>query len=319
MMALVDGLPTSMGIVIVLGNHDRQSQHEVDHACASITLIPRIKVITKPTLLHSARGDLEMLCVPYEPGEAKDWLTTALSELGPLARIPPRISHGRFAGAKAIVLTHLGIWDEATPPFLKATHDSVGLGHVRWLLDAHNLSALYAGNWHERKLWGPQLQVVGSTRGDGPEVGIPGTVCPHNFSDPSGFGHMLIYDSDVNMSRSVLVPGPRFATLCSVAQLESELLKPRNDWGRIYIRVSVERAELQRAVAARATVESSGAYVVQIDVQSSDARTDVREAARAAVAAGDDLSGYADLAAVAEPGTHDGVERRLAAYRKGAG
>jgi hypothetical protein len=309
-----------MRVVIILGNHDRQSQHDVDHACASASLMPRVQVVTKPTIV-GFKG-LDMLCVPYQPGEANEWLTSSLAHFAEV---------GISRQVRNVVLTHLGIWDESTPAFLKAARDAVGIGHVRWLLDAHKLDGLYAGNWHEFKLWGPRQQTLAGSVRDNPEVGIPGTICPHNFSDPPGYGRLLVYDSEIGLARVILTPGPRFVTLDRIERFETVLdrdIRTLSFESRSYVRVTVGRGDLERALAARdkialsdhsVGIPSGHHYVVQIDVRDSDVRETVRAAARAAVASGDDLSGYAALAAVVDPGTPAGVERRLAAYRKEAG
>jgi hypothetical protein len=91
---------------------------------------------------------------------------------------------------------------------------------------------------------------------------------------------------------------------------------------RAYVRVTIRQDQLANALELKdVLVKRLPGVLVHVEVQEAAAEVSVREAARAAVAsARDDLSEtYADLAKIEEPGTREGVARRLAEYRKAAG
>lgn len=296
---------------VVVGNHDRQSMHDLDQACAPLSLHESITVHTEPRLVRYGVS-LEVVAIPYSAGEAKDWLPAGLAAIAQ-----------QFTTGRRVVLTHLGIFDEDTPAYLKASHDAVGVGHVRWLCEQHRIDLFAAGNWHECRRWKPRAGT------HDPEVLIPGTFCPHNFSDPEDHGRVWVYDSahgEHGVFTSVTVPTPLF--LQGVAsQLDGVALRVARHYtsagsARAYVRLKGARSQLQEVLAARdALLLAQPRSVVDVVIEDS-ADEEVRAAAKAAVAAGEShatLLDYAGLADVADPGTKDGVLRRLAEYRKEAG
>lgn len=299
---------TSGGIpvVVVLGNHDRQSQHDVDHACAVAALVPGVRVVAQPTAVDVA--DVRLLCVPYQAGRADEWFPAGVAAL---CRDRP-VKRPRF------VMTHLGVWDDRTPAFLKGAHDAVSLGLVHQVARDCAVDGVFAGNWHAARCWvgdGWQVPVV-----------IPGTVCPHNFSDPPGHGRMGVVGGQDALYREVVVLSPSFVTvdLAGLVRAVSSLGEVPDqadpaDHPRLYLRVEVDAAEVADAVALRAEVEARRLpVVVHVEVAGDDARAQAREAARR-VATADDASLAEEFAAAVEaPGTRQGVLDRLAAYRKAA-
>lgn len=290
-------------VVIVLGNHDRQSQHDVDHACAAAALVPGVQVVTQPTAVDVA--DVRLLCVPYQAGRADQWFPAGVAAL---CRDRP-VKRPRF------VMTHLGVWDDHTPAFLKGAHDAVSLGLVHQVARDCAVDGVFAGNWHAARCWvddGWQVPVV-----------IPGTVCPHNFSDPPGHGRMGIVGPD-DLYRDIIVESPSFETvdlvrLGQVAALGAACADAPGERPRLYLRVEVDAAGVADAVALRAEVEARRLpVVVHVEVAGDDARAQARDAARR-VASADDASLAEEFAATVEaPGTRQGVLDRLAAYRKAA-
>lgn len=286
---------------VILGNHDRQSQEDQDHACAPMVYSRNVEVISK----NSSRrwGDLQVACVPYQPGEASTWLPGALFEA--CGQNPGRM--------KTLALSHLGIWDEDTPPYLKSARDAVGIGQVRWLCDTHKVDAFIAGNWHHYRVWkGPQL------------VMIPGTLVPHTFSDearaplPSSVGCVAIYDSIKDTATPYRIAGPRFITV-SLEGIKGIQSPPKDSEWMLYLRLRVKREELGGAMDLGKVIEQD--FNAMVEVEAEDGPEVVQRAAAEAIKAseGDLVDAYADLADVQPPGTKEGVQRRLAEYRKGAG
>jgi hypothetical protein len=286
----------SIPVVVLLGNHDMQSDGEHDHACASLELSSNILVISKPTLIRYQ--GIEVVCAPYRPGNAYEWLPDSIARacLGAGDKL-----------AQRFLVTHLGIWDDATPPYLKAARDAVGIGQMRWLCDAHGINVALAGNWHARKVW-PSVD-------KSPLVIIPGTLCPAGFQEPDQdlVGKMFVVD-DAGMSRCYDVPGPRWYTLDGLAEIDQWLIESHSP--SVYARVRLTAAE----AATNPFAEIPDNLYVTIEVKPGSDEVSIVEAAREAVAAGEGaLASFADLVTVSPPGTTEGVLNRLQAFRKSAG
>lgn len=300
--------------VVLLGNHDRQSMHPNDHACASMAQ-SGVLVVTTPIIKRYQ--DVEVGVIPYAVGEAKDWLAAGMAQL-------QEQWSSRGVAKHRLVVTHLGIWDDDTPAYMKAAQDAVGIGFVRWLCDAHKVDAFMAGNWHQARGWKSD-----SARG-WPNVMIPGTLIPHSFSDPPEHGAVEIYDTGCTPPARTRIPLPtplwwKVDALKDLGGTQSAL---RNHFSarepcRAYVRLTVRQDELAQALEVKdGLVRQYGdGIVAEVQVREEEARAEVKEVARAALAAGrDDLAEtYADLAKVEEPGTTAGVARRLGEYRKAAG
>lgn len=299
-----------MPVYVILGNHDRQSMHALDQACASMEAVADIHVVTEPQLvrgLMAATGGVEIGMVPYALGEAKDWLAAGMAAI-------------EWQHSERIVLTHCGIWDDDTPAYMKATKDSVGLGHVRWLCDAHQVKFFAAGNWHDPASWRPDT--VGR-----PLVVIPGTLIPHNFSDPQEHGRVVIYDTVSIQWTAIKLPTPLFLKSIMLSNRSNEILIEtiRNhysaaDAARAYVRLTVDNGNAANALQLRDSIIARWPMtVVHIEVGEKAPERAVKDAARAAISAnesGATLMEYAELTEVEEPGTRDGVARRLGEYRK---
>ncbi len=313
--ALVAG---GIPVYVLLGNHDRQSMHDLDQACASMGLIEGITIVTVPMTVVTFH-DTDVGLIPYKTGEAKDWVASGMAELA-----------GAWSSSstrRRVVLTHCGIWDDDTPPYLKAAKDAVGIGHVRWLCEAHKVHLFAAGNWHESRSWRPREGT------EDPRVLIPGTVCPHNFSDPSSeHGKVVVWDSATDSWKSTAVPSPLFIKHLvrvppapGAPTIFNEL---RNHYAarypeRAYVRLTFKRADSGAAMEMRGSIlDLHPDTVVHTEELEAESKATVRDAARAAVTAGlpgQSMDLFSELAAVEEPGTKDGVLRRLDAYRKLAG
>lgn len=290
-----------MKTYVLLGNHDKQSEEEHDHAAASMS--KHVEIVDKPRVV-GVSDDLDVWVIPYTAGEAKDWLTAGMATCGTLAR-----GYGR----KTIVLTHLGIFDDDTPGYLKDAKDAVSISHVRWLCrevhERYRIDGFFAGNWHSRREW----------HEGGLSVVIPGTVCPATFSDdPKASGFMAYYDT----SRSngwTMIAGPRFMTM-GLAEFKGSIWRKENTAPdkSFYYHLKVSREELAEALELAKDVGAN--RFVEVTLDEEETRASVQKAARAAALAG---QGNAILAAeylsdVREPGTAEGVARRFEEYRKAA-
>jgi len=227
-------------------------------------------------------------------------------------------------GRKLILATHLGIWDDKTPSWLRSAKDAVSVGLVRWLMDANKIEHVLAGNWHEGQIFRYDDQDVTG------RITIPGTLAPNGFHGiphhKLGFMHVL--DSSVGrFHRSMFhIPGPRFTTtdmrgLCdfSPAEAFNEIngLNPSSSLNptAIFIRARVPANRVAEAneVIANACRDPRVRIVLEVSDESP-----IQAAVNPVTEAGAvDLASYAE-GKIVEPATIEGVRARLDEYRKRA-
>jgi hypothetical protein len=261
--------------------------------------VPGISIVWEPVRI-AIGDDIELVVVPYQPGQASEWFPIAVEKaMRGAQRKPSRMQWRR------VLLTHLGIWDEETPSFMKSAHDAVGIGQLRFIADAHDIDSAFAGNWHAYKDFAlPHGRAV-----------IPGTLVPNGFQeDQRKVGRMMMYGSDNTVAASEII-GPRWYTLDlrSYEGLPPSLGTPQGQ--KVYVRLLTPREKLSEAMEFKTSLEGKGSTVV-IEPVGEVAR--IPEITRMAVAAaGGQLDeSFAELAKVDAPGTKEGVLARLAAYRK---
>jgi hypothetical protein len=296
---------------VLLGNHDLVSSADHDHAAASLAMIGGIKVFSSPTVLM--QDGCQIIVVPYQAGVASNWLMTALAEK----------AVGTITGPR-ILLSHLGIWDDATPPYLKAARDAIGLGQLRWLMDMHNIDATLAGNWHSYKRW-PRSGGGGAQPGR--DVTIPGTLTPAGFQEqkPELTGQLIVHDTTTGHQTNHHIPGPRWVTCNSVAEfvpmyLEVGARAKSNDGWSYYVRIRAKRDVLDRALGLATDAEREYPMLhIAVEV-ADDAHAEVAKATRRMAAQDPEaaLKAYAESVEIKEPGTKVGLVRRLLDYKKGA-
>ncbi len=295
----------NMNVIVLLGNHDIQSDGELDHACASLALVPGIEVVAKP-LVRQIRG-VELILAPYQPGLASEWLPSAIT-----ACVGGR---GRAANQRRLLATHLGIWDEGTPSFMKSARDAVSIGQMRFWCDANEIEFVFAGNWHAYQHFDGKEETASAV--------IPGTLAPAGFQEPdqNKVGWMVTFDTAYTQRiRRIPIKGPRFITINANDQ-DIALRVPAKEFAasRRYVRIRCAKKDMDQAISLRHMYENGGdVALIMLD---EDVDTLVRKAASEAVAASNGagpVADYVGLTEVSPPGTKEGVAKRLAEYRKAA-
>jgi Calcineurin-like phosphoesterase len=313
-------LSCSNQVIVVLGNHDMQSDGEWDHACSSMGLHHEIQVVANPAVVTVTQSALaygvQLLLCPYRPGLASEWLPASLAQLH---------MGGKYQG-KRVLCTHLGIWDDATPAYLKAAKDAVGIGQMRWLCDAHSIDAVFAGNWHGFRLWGGRgdSRLVGAA--GAVDVCIPGALCPQGFqeADQSKVGSLVVIDTERSASGAGLitrhtVPGPRWLSL----DCDAQGVSPSKISGvtHQFVRLQCRREHVDAALESQRKFSESPDHTCVVQVVGAEDEQMARDAAAKAKAAASPelaMEAFASFANVEEPGTREGVLQRLAQYRKAA-
>jgi hypothetical protein len=192
---------------------------------------------------------------------------------------------------------------------MRAARDAIGLGQARWLGETYAAQAVLAGNWHEPRYWG---RTPDARHSEQPAVVIPGTLCPHSFSDADFVGRVGMWDTSTLAYSSALIPGPRFHVR-GVNEIEPLV----NDAGLFYLRIVANSDdELRVAEGALLRLQSAGQVraVEIVDAREHDAeiKASVQAARR------DPEVVIREALQVEEPGTTEGALARLAAYRSEA-
>lgn len=196
-------------VVILRGNHDMVSEQRGDHALGPLEALDNVLVATEP--MAARLGDTALLCVPFAPGDAREWFPEAVR----------RAAEDAMAdGATHKVLAfHLGVIDGRTPGYLSAAHDAVPLDLVESLMVRYDIEAAFCGNWHEHREW----KFGGTYRR---LVQISATA-PTGFDNAGwDYGCSQRYDTATRSHRANALVGPRFFNASTLAEVEAILQKP---------------------------------------------------------------------------------------------
>lgn len=315
--------PNKMVVVIVEGNHDQISTDQGDHSLGP--LMPVATVISDPTHWlerwhHVERNapvadELDVWAVPFEPGPANEWLPRRLAELEEdrnLKNTPANMT------TKRVLVTHLGISDHDTEPWMKATQDQVPAHLLGELAKQYGFSMVFAGNWHYHRVF--NLAAPGF-----PKAVQVGTLIPTGWDNPGlkGHGTMPIWDTKTNELRVHTIPGPRFLTvngqenaptewhdalkLRGVPYGDTQPMPPPNGW-HLYVRIKTTADKLAKEQAWLEGLKTRGAVidgeVVLDDVEVRGQARTAATVARSAETLQSALAGY-----VAEMPLPDGVDR----------
>lgn len=278
--------------ILLLGNHEMHSTQERDHALASMAGTwdgLQIDVIDSPTLVRV--GDIGLCMVPYQPGNASEWLP------GAVARTAMHPSD------RALLCLHLGISDaetETSQPWMMGCHDQIHVDALDALISKHGLAGVAAGNWHRHMVWD----------GDAP-IFQTGALVPTGWNNAGGdehYGTIGLWDGTA-FERLVL-PGPRYVTFRSY---DEWLPVAGNEQVRSRIVVPANRVSMTRE---RVDAEQPMGYV-EVLADASTTQTRARQAAVAAQSAASDedaLIAYVGEMELPEGVTASEVVERCRAY-----
>lgn len=297
--AIIDALsytadkPRHMQVTLLLGNHDMRSDAAGDHALGPFQRAG-LDVVEKP--LWDGLGNCDMIMVPFQPGDAREWLPAALEKLHqkPCDRAEMRV-----------LCLHLGIYDSHTPPWLQSCKDAVPVPLLQTLMEGYKIDATLAGNWHSRRLWQEGLPQphVGKKVGARDVILQLGTLAPTGFDDAPPFGTLAIVDTEKRDITIHEIPGPRFITVTD----REPLLLPK-DGNTYFLRV---QSDVKNRDASSAMIQDAKARGHVADGRVDVDRTEIKaQAATAARNASSALSteGAIDDYVRAMP-IEDGVDR----------
>ncbi len=180
--------------VVLVGNHDQESEAPGHHACAALG--SETVVVVDEVAVVSA-GNLEVFLVA--PRASRPPVAGTVERLRSLGRPSTPGTRCRVVGL------HVGLADVGTPVHLRESNDAMLVSAA-----AHEVATIVgaqvvvAGNWHWPQHWHVQTEqgVV--------QVVQVGTLAPHDFRDAGQRGWAVEVRDDGTVVRHE-IPGPRFA------------------------------------------------------------------------------------------------------------
>lgn len=224
---------------LLVGNHERASMADGDHALGPLEAVRNVFVYEKPVWVGIPDGSIALM-VPYLPGRIRDWLPAVLehqvkemkAEVGPHAGL--------------VLCGHFGIYDAAFPSWARESDGAIYVRELVALCKEHGISHVFAGDWHKRMTW-----VI-----DGVTVMQIGALVPTGWDNPGGegshYGTLALW-RDGAMSWEEM-PGPRFVEL--EAREDGAIVLGNEHCGSpSYVRV---RARADKAAGCREYLDKIG-------------------------------------------------------------
>jgi len=198
-------------VYALLGNHDRVSALPGDHALGWLGFSELGKVVTVPEFVVTGDGPHYM--VPFQIGDSHDYLAKTLGAL----HTEELAAHPNWEFANRVLFVHMGIRDAivaAANPWAAVAEDAIDVEKLFALCHEYRIAKVFAGNWHTHSQWTQQW-----ADGFACTVTQVGALVPTGWDNPgaTGYGGLSIYDYGT-VSR-IEIPGPRFLTVGSAAEL----------------------------------------------------------------------------------------------------
>lgn len=205
------GVEGGLRFILLVGNHEQVSTAPGDHVLGPFA--PYATIVERPTLVHRGAGS-DVLCVPFQPGHAREWLRAAVeSTLASSGQ-----EGGSSAGRPLLLAVHLGIRDAKTAPWLAGAPDSIDVDLLQEICFDNGITHVVAGNWHDRRQWN-------FARGDRAlHVLQLGALAPTGWDNPGLYGYGTLGYWEERKAQQKLrfeeLPGPRFVKVHTDDELQ---------------------------------------------------------------------------------------------------
>lgn len=251
-----------MPSILLLGNHEQNTAAEGDNAIGPMR--PVAEVVETPTRYsYGPEGEVEVWCVPFTTGKGHslEWLPGVLK------------SFDDGNATIRILVMHMGIAHERTPPWLKKGHNWIDRKDLDAMMKKHEIAFTISGDWHEHREW------IGRTRG----IVQAGALVPTGFDNPGfddyGFGSLITVDADYTLDyKAERILGPRFVKTHTLEGFEWP-----DDYGRIYVEAKVDPQTMTEEANRLALLQQVDETLVgEVVADRAEIDADVRRAAKAA-------------------------------------
>ncbi len=191
--AKYDGVFT---IDIIPGNHDELDATALHGNTACEVVAEQANVL---------RGweDIVIGGLPGQPGSA--WARCVPFEASkPMAQFLEEVcTNFKAKEGVRVLVTHVGVVDDSSPPFLKAAPDAIHADRLFTIMEREDIKAAFVGNYHQAQRWERSGRVI-------QQIGV---LNPRGFGDAGldRVGGLVTWDGvEVRWGQ---VPGPRFLEL----------------------------------------------------------------------------------------------------------
>lgn len=225
------------GLVVVLlpGNHDQRSGAMGDHAMAPLAHQALVLNSAQVLFPDETGADVLLQLLPHNPAlPAVAWLDECATKLARPDKLP---------GVPRVLCVHMGIADDATPPWLQGSAGSARVEQVVAAARVAGATYVLAGDWHDRVLWAGEGE---------PTVLQLGALVPTGWDNPGldGYGTLAVLDPAEGQLFVEDVPGPRFVQVRSLAELDALAANLGQSRAcQVYVRAVVAPDQLDAAVA----------------------------------------------------------------------
>lgn len=303
------GKDEGLTFVLMVGNHDQNSTAPGDHALAPLQ--DYAVIIEKPTMHFRGAGS-DVVCIPFQPGHAREWLRGAVeSTLG-----VSEAGRGAAAGGRPLLLAiHLGIKDAKTAPWLAASPDSIDVDVLKDICFDNGITHVIAGNWHDRRQWT-------FTKGEQSlHVLQLGALVPTGWDNPGLYGYGTVGFWSKGKLKMQEVPGPRFIKVHSDDELQQYIDENEDAQCDLFVSQLCDPNELRETMARLSELSKackiSEAFEALPDqaVAKAEARS-AAEKARSSKTLAEALDGYVKRVPMADHVNRTNVLTRCRGYLK---
>lgn len=282
-------LEQEITVALLLGNHERVSGLEKDHALMPLA-VENVLVFDRPGALNAPKSGWPskqggfVAMVPFQDGPAAEWIEKAINE----AR-----SDGN--GACQALALHLGLRDEkisASYPWAAEAKDAIDVLLLAELCRKYQIPQVYAGNWHSWAEWefmwpDDEEFIVRMTQ--------VGALTPTGWDNPGvdGYGSLAIMGGH---DKRIRIDGPRFLNVTGRRDLQKQRERAGVD-DVLFVRAKTPPSSLSRARdELRGELEDDqhiGGWEVVVDTEvARDAARSAATAARSSSTVRDAVDAY---------------------------
>lgn len=281
-------------VLLLLGNHDRNSAIPGDHALGPLAG-GNVLVIDQPTVIGGCLGLL-----PFRAESVTEWFEAEAAKL--------------VAQGARVFGVHFGLHDDsmraANTWMRDAPSDAVDASWLMLALQQLKALALFAGNWHQARVFGlGALDQVGA-------------LVPTGWDNPGldELGGLCAYDVATGKLTMTFLPGPRFVKARSVTELRDLVEQGHRRGHQVYAEAVLARGDVPEAMTFVKEAKAAGKLVDGVVlVDAADTKAEARTAAHGARKADtldEALATYVGVMPVDEGVSRDAVLERAKAYLK---
>lgn len=242
-------------IEVLLGNHERVSGVDGDHALGPLRGSARVHDRPRVVRIGSGPDEGTLAMVPFQAGVSSEWLPGVLEKLL-LTEAPP--------GALCL---HMGLRDpRESNKWANEAADAIDVGVLAELCYKYRIPRVYAGNWHRGFSWDFEWPATADRAAFSCRLTQVGALVPTGWDNPGleGYGGMELLGCSADR---VDIPGPRFVTSHSGVELKALLAAAEKSQDRLYVQAKAPPSELLEVRAAMAGFrDASRADVQALDV-----------------------------------------------------